>query len=105
MRTSSFSTSISSSFHRPKMADVLARVERSLQLLVLETQALNSATVASIDHTPTALEFSTFVTSNRPLVVRDQGQRDGIRALGWTNSFLERVLQGRKVSVAVDPTG
>lgn len=87
------------------MADILERVERSLQLLVLEAQALNPSRVTSIDHSPSALEFSSSVSSNRPLVVRGQGQRDRIRALAWTNAYLDRVLQGRKVSVAVDPTG
>lgn len=80
-------------------------MEASLQALVKEYQALNRSTVVELNHTPTPLEFSRFVAANRPVVIRGQGQREGIQALErWDNEYLVSKVEG-EVAIAVSPEG
>lgn len=80
-------------------------MEKALLALVEEYQDLNPSTVAEIDYTPSALEFSRFVGQNRPLVIRGQGQREQTLALEhWTNAYLIEKVQ-EKVAIAVSPEG
>jgi hypothetical protein len=81
-------------------------MEKALQQLVHGYQSLNSSAVSELDHTPDPLEFSRAVASNRPLVIRGQGQRDRTVALSrWTNEYLIERLGGKKVAIAVSPDG
>ncbi|KAK4703976.1 peptidyl-lysine (3S)-dioxygenase / protease, partial [Phenoliferia sp. Uapishka_3] len=87
-------------------SEILPALEDTLQRLVKDYQDLNPRFIQAIDHTPSAVEFSKFVTANRPLVFRGQGHREEIAALyRWSNSYLVEKLGGRRVAIAVSPDG
>lgn len=86
------------------MTDTLEELEKSLQKLCRDYQDLNSSFATELHHTPTALEFSRFVSSNRPLVVRNHGA-DEPALLKWTNQYLIDALDGKQVKIAVSPDG
>lgn len=84
----------------------LSALEASLQALVKDYDSFNPSFVTEFSRSPTALEFSRFVSANRPLVIRGQGVRERVPALEkWTNAYLTAALGGKKVSVAVSPDG
>lgn len=86
------------------MTDTLAELEKSLRKLCRDYQALNSSFATELHHTPTALEFSRFVSSNRPLVVRNHGANEPALTK-WTNQYLIDSLVDKPVKIAVSPDG
>lgn len=85
---------------------ITTNMEKALQVLMRDYDSLNSSQVSELHSTPTPVEFSRFVAANRPVVIRGQGQREGIVALEkWTDQYLVNKLQGKKVAIAVSPDG
>lgn len=84
----------------------LSFVERTLQRLIKDYQQLNSRSVAELNETPSAAEFSQFVAANRPVVIRGEGRRRQLPALDlWTDQYLIEKMSGREVQVAISPRG
>lgn len=88
------------------MEEEITKTEKALISLIQEYQALNSTTISEIHSTPTSLEFSRYVSLNRPLILRGEGKRQGISALRkWSNQYLIDSLGDKKVRIAVSPDG
>ncbi|GAA5975242.1 hypothetical protein JCM5350_000202 [Sporobolomyces pararoseus] len=81
-------------------------LEKQLRRHVKTYQEYNSSTCTELFSTPSALEFHRFVASNRPVVIRGQGYRDGVPALDkWSDEYLIEKMGKREVEISVDPTG
>lgn len=81
-------------------------IKSTLKRLIYNYQSLNSQFPSEISHSPTPLEFSSFVGSNRPLVLRGEGDRMGMKAISdWDESYLCEKLGDSLCDVAVTPDG
>lgn len=86
------------------MSKEISPSEKALISLIKEYQALNPSTISEINSTPTSLEFSKYVSLNRPLIIRGEGKR--ILAFEkWSNDYLINALGDKKVRIAVSPDG
>ncbi|GAA6037845.1 hypothetical protein JCM8097_005067 [Rhodosporidiobolus ruineniae] len=79
--------------------------ERSLRRFVRDYQSLNPSTAAELSSPPTPLEFSRFVASNRPVVIRGGGSGVVPALDRWSDSYLEAKLEGKEVEISVSPSG
>lgn len=74
-------------------------IESHLRTVVKDYQDFTSATIDSIDHLPSGVEFGKYVASNRPLVIRKRNPSLAISR--WTNEYLLETLCETMVSIAV----
>lgn len=65
---------------------------------------LNAAVVDELEGEPSPLEFMRYVAKNRPFVAR-QAATEWKAVKEWNATYLEDVMEGQKVRVAVTPLG
>ncbi|PFH52730.1 hypothetical protein AMATHDRAFT_73863 [Amanita thiersii Skay4041] len=73
-----------------------------LQWLAMEYYDLNGSSIEVLERPPTALEFSRLVNASRPVVINGL-ELSATRK--WTNGYLVRKMEMRRISVAVTPDG
>lgn len=74
------------------------------QDLITTYHDLNPTTISILTSEPSPLEFMRHVALNRPFVIRN-GARDWTARKKWNAQYLQDVMQGQNVNVAITPHG
>lgn len=75
-------------------------IEAHLRRVAKDYQDLSSSTVEELHQTPSSIQFSQFVASNRPLVIRRRQQHQ-LALTTWSNEYLLRAMGDRIIDIAV----
>jgi jumonji domain-containing protein 7 len=75
-------------------------IESYLQRVTKDYQDLNSSTVDFVDQIPSSVEFSRFVASNRPLIIRGR-QKHQLALKKWSNDYLLQSMGENLVEIGV----
>ena len=86
------------------MPDPVDQVKQSLQHLLETYNELNSSHIDELDDEPSALEFYRYVAQNRPFVARG-GCSSWSAMRKWNAEYLDSVVGGKDVNVAITPLG
>lgn len=81
---------------------MISDLERIVQRFIQDYQDLNPSNATELNHSPSSLEFSELVRTNRPLVVRGPNTR---ASQNWTNQYLIEKLGEKKLEISISPDG